>query len=287
MNTQTKSELQSATDIGMKKKGLFTRQPLSTLGKIAFWSFVVLTIGGIGGAIALAITSGGSTDLELFAVFCLITTILIGTGMRWLQAIGSLVGIYVLYLQFVQPFIIEALVHPKGGPGGFGHFIGNVFTLSINVLAIVASIASVVQDYCGVGRRAPRWFKSFLGGVSGLAIGALLIGALSQPPAIQELTYTNGLPTIHLSAGGFNITSVMLPKGSKLLLVDDTASQHVLSNGSWQGSSPVQRREPGAPLVSSLSLNGNRATIGPFTTAGTYHILCVIHRGMSLTINIQ
>jgi len=101
------------------------------------------------------------------------------------------------------------------------------------------------------------------------------------------LTYTNGVPTVHLNPGGFDLTSATIPKGSKLLLIDDTSEQHVLANGTWQGTTPVQKREPGAPLVSRLSLSGNRVTIGPFTTAGTYHILCLIHRGMELTIIIQ
>ncbi len=288
MNIETKSEHEAVRDVRRKKIDLLGRQAFSTLGKIAFWSFLVLTIGGIGGTVALWFAAGGSTDIEIFTLFCLITTVLIGTGVRWIQSIGSLVGLYVLYLQFVQPFVIESLTNPKGDPrGGFGHFIGNVFTISINILACVASIGATVQDYRGDSHKAPRWFTSVLGGVSGLAIGALLIGAVSQPVAIQTLTYTNGVPTIHLSAGGFNISSVAIPKGSKLLLVDDTASQHVLTNGTWQGNSPLQKREPGAPLVTNLSLSGNRVMIGPFSTAGTYHILCLIHRGMNLTITVQ
>jgi plastocyanin len=36
-----------------------------------------------------------------------------------------------------------------------------------------------------------------------------------------------------------------------------------------------------------VNLNNNTATVGPFTTAGTYHIFCTIHPGMSLTIIVQ
>jgi plastocyanin len=90
-----------------------------------------------------------------------------------------------------------------------------------------------------------------------------------------------------MSPGGFGISSATIAKGSKLLLVDDTTEQHVLANGTWQQNTPVQKREPGAPLVSNLSLSGNSVTIGPFATAGTYHILCLLHRGMNLTINVQ
>jgi plastocyanin len=287
MNMQTQPEQAASTDIPTKKRRLLQRHPFSTLDKVAFWSFLVLTVGAIGGAIAL-LFSGGSIDIEIFALFCFIATVFVGTGIRWIQGMGSLVGVYLLYLQFVQPFIIESLSNPRGDPrGGFGHFIGNVFTIAINILACAASITAVLQGYRGGSRKTPRWFRSVWGGVCGLAIGALLIGAVSQPAAIQTLTYTNGVPTVHLSAGGFNITSVTISKGSRLLLVDDTTSQHVLANGTWQGNSPLQKQEPGAPLVTNLSLSGNSVTIGPFSTAGTYHILCLIHRGMSLTINVQ
>jgi len=36
-----------------------------------------------------------------------------------------------------------------------------------------------------------------------------------------------------------------------------------------------------------LQINGNNAQIGPFTTAGTFHIYCSIHPGMNLTITVK
>jgi plastocyanin len=62
---------------------------------------------------------------------------------------------------------------------------------------------------------------------------------------------------------------------------------HVISNGTWQQNNPIQKRESGAPLVNNLSFTGNSVAIGPFTLAGTYHLLCLVHRGMNLTITVQ
>lgn len=58
MSKDIQTEQESATSNETKRIGMFTRQPLSPLGKIAFWTFVVGGVGGLGGVIALTITSG-------------------------------------------------------------------------------------------------------------------------------------------------------------------------------------------------------------------------------------
>lgn len=284
---QTEKELTTSTEA--KRIGPFTRQPLSPLGKIAFWTSFVGALGGLGGTIALTITSGTpSHDIVTSTVLSIAITILIATGIRWLQALGILLEIANLYLLFTEPFVIESLANPKGPNGGYGHFIGDVLVIAIAITAFAATIGTLLQNYHRISRKTPRWFLSVVGGVLGLVIGASFIGAVVQPvSSAPSLTYTNGVPTIHVSPNNFDLSSVTIAKGSKLLLIDDTTEQHVLANGTWQGTTPMQKREPGAPLVSNLSLSGNRVTIGPFTTAGTYHILCVIHRGMNLTITVQ
>ncbi len=183
--------------------------------------------------------------------------------------------------------MLESLTNPKGPHGGFSAFIGEVLVVANAMIAFIAIVGTVVQDYSGGRRTAPRWLTSALGVVLGLVIGACFIGALSQPIVAPALAYTNGVPTLHVSAGNFDLPSVTIAKGSKLLLVDDTTSQHVLANGMWQQNTPIEKQELGAPLVSNLTLSGNTVTIGPFATAGTYHILCLIHHGMNLTIIVQ
>jgi plastocyanin len=50
---------------------------------------------------------------------------------------------------------------------------------------------------------------------------------------------------------------------------------------------PRALAEPGAPAVHSMAIKGGSAQIGPFTTAGIFHIYCTIHWGMNLTIVVQ
>jgi hypothetical protein len=80
------------------------------------------------------------------------------------------------------------------------------------------------------------------------------------------------------------LPSVTIPKGSMLLLVDDVAVPHILSNGSWENGAPKSAKEPGAPTVTNVQVNGNSVEIGPFTTAGTYS---TVHQGMNLTVIVQ
>ncbi len=120
-----------------------------------------------------------------------------------------------------------------------------------------------------------------------MVIGAILIGAIVQPAASAGTTYTNGVPTVHMSAGNFDQSSVTIPKGSKLLLVEDFSSVHILANGSWQNGVPKPEKELGAPAINNVQVSSNSVEIGPFPIAGTYHIYCTVHQGMNLTIIVQ
>lgn len=76
-------------------------------------------------------------------------------------------------------------------------------------------------------------------------------------------------------------------KGSKLNLVDDGQYVHILVNGSWVNGNPQPAKETGAPTVNNLMFNGNSNSIGPFNTAGTFHIYCSVHVNMNLTVHIM
>jgi plastocyanin len=93
--------------------------------------------------------------------------------------------------------------------------------------------------------------------------------------------------TVHLGPGSFLQSSVTVPKGSKLLLVDDGSFTHIIANGSWVNGAPQPQQEPGAPMVNNVQVSGGSIEIGPFTTAGTYHLYCTVHQGMNLTIIVQ
>jgi plastocyanin len=267
---------------------LFARQPLSVFGKIAFWAFLVGALGGLGGTITLTISNGSpSRDIVITTVCTLAGAVILATGFRWAPLVSTLLGGYNLYLIYTQPYVVESLANPKGPNGGFAHFAGDVLVLACAILAFGGSIGAAVQNYRKTNRQAPRWLPSALSLVAGMIIGALFIGAIAQPPAATGTTYTNGVPTVHMGAGTFLQSSVTISKGSKLLLVDDVSSLHILANGSWQNGVVKAEREPGAPTVNNVQVNDNSVEIGPFNIAGTYHIYCEVHQGMNLTIIVQ
>ncbi len=281
-------EKESTMDIKSAQARLFARQPLSVFAKIAFWAFLVGALGGLGGTITLTITNGSpSRDIVITTVCTLAGAVILATGFRWAPLVSTLLGGYNLYLIYTQPYVVESLVNPKGPNGGFTHFAGDVLVLACAILAFGSSIGAAVQNYRKTSRQAPRWLPSALSLVAGMIIGALFIGAIAQPPAATGTTYTNGVPTVHMSAGNFDQSSVTITKGSKLLLVDDVSALHILANGSWQNGTPKLEREPGAPAVNNVQVNGNSVEIGPFNIAGTYHIYCEVHQGMNLTIIVQ
>ncbi|SRR6266566_1620205 len=107
--------------------------------------------------------------------------------------------------------------------------------------------------------------------------------AATSTPAANE---SNG-SEVHLSAASFAQGSITITKGSKLTLVNDTAAFHSIQNGTWVDSAIKPLTENGAPMV-KVAINGNKTqAIGPFTVAGTYHLCCVVHPGMNLTVIVQ
>ncbi|BCL84224.1 hypothetical protein ccbrp13_66890 [Ktedonobacteria bacterium brp13] len=263
------------------------RQRRSILEKIAFWTSLVGFLGGLGGSIAITVTSGAvSPSIIILAVSALISTVVLATGLRWAPLMSTLLGGYNLYLIFTEPFVIQSLSNPYGPNGGFPHFVMDVLVVACTITTFGTSLGAAVQNYRSDSRKAPRWLLPALGIVIGMIIGAIFIGALAHP-VTAATTYTNGVATVHMNASSFAQSSVTIEKGAKVLLVDDTTAVHNLYNGSWQNGAPTINREQGAPLVNGLQVSGKSVTVGPFAIAGTYHILCAIHKGMDLTIIVH
>jgi plastocyanin len=132
----------------------------------------------------------------------------------------------------------------------------------------------------------------------GLVIGSILLASCTRPGTSTASTGSSSSSssssssggnstTVHLETTNFQVSSISIPKGSMLTVVDDVAVPHILKNGSWVNGNQVPKKESGAPTV-NVSFSGNDThQIGPFNTAGTYHIYCTIHTGMNLTINVK
>ncbi|MBA2285562.1 MAG: hypothetical protein H0W02_08775 [Ktedonobacteraceae bacterium] len=264
-------------------RGFFSRQPLWAFGKIS----MAALIGGAVSSGILALTIGYPDNIALLIVTAsqLLAAGLIATRIRWMPPLMVLLSGIFFYQVSNEPFVSYHLTHPKAG--GFLPFVLDILIIACALVTLGASIGATVQNYRQGERKAPGWLSSALTGIAGMAFGAILIASIGQTSAPTGIAYTNGVPTVHMSAGNFSQSSATLPKGSKLLLVDDVAVLHILSNGRWQNGAPTAAKEPGAPLINNVQINGNSVEIGPFTTAGTYHIYCTVHQGMSLTVIVQ
>jgi plastocyanin len=94
---------------------------------------------------------------------------------------------------------------------------------------------------------------------------------------------------VHMGETNFLQPSVTISKGSSLNLIDDVPVLHIIGNGSWVNNVIKPAREPGAPTVNNVQISsaGQSITVGPFNTAGTFHLYCSVHVNMNLTVIVQ
>jgi plastocyanin len=94
--------------------------------------------------------------------------------------------------------------------------------------------------------------------------------------------------TVHMNNNHFLQSSITIHKGESITLVADTGVPHRIANGMWQNGEAKPAKEPGAPEINDVQINGNSSsTLGPFNTAGTFQLYCTIHPGMNLTVIVQ
>lgn len=131
-----------------------------------------------------------------------------------------------------------------------------------------------------------------------LAFSSILFAACTRPGASAVTSGTpksgtsspssGGSSTVHMGAVNFVQNTVTISKGSMLTLIDDVQSPHTIMNGMWVNNAQKLAKESGAPTVSAMFMQPNESKqVGPFTIAGTYHILCTIHLNMNLTITVK
>jgi plastocyanin len=99
----------------------------------------------------------------------------------------------------------------------------------------------------------------------------------------------SGDTAVHMGETTFLQPSVTISKGSSLNLIDDVPVLHIIGNGSWVNNVAKPAIEPGAPTVNNVQISsaGQSITVGPFNTAGTYHLYCSVHLNMNLTVIVQ
>jgi plastocyanin len=95
--------------------------------------------------------------------------------------------------------------------------------------------------------------------------------------------------SVHMGPTTFLQPSITISKGSSLNLIDDVPVLHIIGNGSWVNNVTKPAIEPGAPVVNNVQISsaGQSIVVGPFNTAGTFHLYCSVHPNMNLTVIVQ
>ncbi len=94
---------------------------------------------------------------------------------------------------------------------------------------------------------------------------------------------------VHMSGTKFAQNSITIKKGESIALINDNLFvSHTIANGTWENGTAQPAREGGAPAINDVKIGGNSsASIGPFTSAGTFKLYCTVHTGMNLTVIVQ
>ncbi len=267
----------------MSLRILLGRQSLATLGIMTILALIAQAL-----ALASLMLIAGLIipPLLILGVISVVIAALVATGLRWMPLVGALYCVGTMIGGLVsQQYLSYHLTHP----GEVGFFIAALLIYVFSILTVCTGIGATIQNYHSTNRRTPRWLTPVMVGLTGFVLGAFLVAMLvaMTPQAAAGTTSVNGMPAVHLGISSFTQSSVTVPKGSKLILIDDGQFPHILRNGMWVNNTPHPATEAGAPSVSNLNVNGNTVEVGPFNTVGTFHIFCTIHPGMNLTIVVQ
>jgi plastocyanin len=133
--------------------------------------------------------------------------------------------------------------------------------------------------------------------LAAFALGSILLVACIRPgtastggSSSSSSSAASSCPsgtTVKTGTNDFEQTCITLAKGASLTVTPDQASLHILDYGQWNGNSAVAASPTGAPALKDLQVASASVTIGPFTTAGTYHIYCTVHPGMNLEVVVK
>jgi plastocyanin len=264
-------------------------QPLSVFSKTSIILLLVIVVL----IVFLGVAVHQPLLLIIAGILLLIVTFIM-TGVRWAPLMSSILGgLILLIFTSATSYPIHHLSHPKDafGYGQLPAFSFAIFVLMCLVLwsagmLIAGGLAAVAQNYVQRQRQTPIWYKTALTGAICLLCGGILLGAISQPEPPALATTPN---TVLLQASNFSQSSITIAKGTKLTLIDNGSYHHNINNGQWINGQPRVLQEAGAPKIGPVDIDtaGKSISLGPFTTAGTYHLICSLHHGMSLTVTVQ
>jgi plastocyanin len=150
-------------------------------------------------------------------------------------------------------------------------------------------------------------FKAVVMMLAVLALGSILLAACVRPGTTTTTSTGGGSTATSTPSGGgggggsgncangtvqtgvstFMQSCVTVAKGASLKIVPAVTSLHILTNGSWVNGNAQLAKESGAPSIDNVNESNAPVEIGPFTTAGTFHILCTVHPNMNLTVEVK
>jgi plastocyanin len=234
--------------------------------------------------ISLLKTGNAPPPPAIFTAVDLIGAGVLATRWRWAPTLSLLIGALSLVLDLSPGFPQYQLTHPSA----FSSFAPFVLHVALNLLVVIASVGALIQAARKETPHAPRWISAAVTGVVCLTLGALLVGGTAHYSAGSAGATQAGTEVVHLTADTFAPDIIALHKGDTLTVIDDVSVPHVLANGTWSASGQAQPgAESGAPTINNVQINNNTVVLGPFTSPGTYHILCLVHPGMNLTVIVQ
>lgn len=125
--------------------------------------------------------------------------------------------------------------------------------------------------------------QKVIAGISGMVLAVFLLSACG----VENSSTASG-PQVRMGLSTFIDTTVTIQKGQSIVLVDTVTSTHVITNGTWKGSTPIPENEPGAPAINVTVANaGQQQSIGPFTSSGNFQLYCTVHPGMNLDVSVK
>jgi plastocyanin len=286
---ETKEKRPEQADLVKQASGLdrSTRGPLGMLTIVAFLGYGIMYF--VVFFYALLVGKAFIPPIAIEAMLVVIAAGVIATRWRWAPYVGAVVALLTLYDPIFQPHDIYVFMHPGQSNYEFSLILS---VIAFGLVALIACVGTLIRNYRGRGleSRLPRFSGIALSGFAGIVVGMILLSLVVTivPQTSVDSPSTNSQPTVHMTINRFAPDVVLVPKGSKLLIANDNAVEHILQNGAWDANgSSHSAVEPGAPALVNMDITSGSADIGPFTTAGVYHVYCTVHQGMNLTIVVQ